>query len=328
MNKKMTKKTTKGAKTAKALPRVVFVIGPTSSGKTDLGVKLAKKYGGEVINADSRQLYKQVDIGTGKPVGERGEYLRHKAFMYRGVPHYLMDFLPPTESYAAPQWREAAMKAIRGIERRGHLPIVVGGTGLYISAIVDNLQFPHVEPQMAFRRSFESKPLRELIALLLVLDPDAFEIVDIKNKRRVIRALEVSTFSGKKFSELRKKGEPVVDALQIGIARTSKDLNARIRVAVENMVKRGLVKEIRELLKQDIPLNAPALTALGYRDFAEYLLGRVTLEEAVERLKKQTVQYAKRQLTWFKRDRRINWVKSADEGVKVVGEWLKTDDRV
>jgi tRNA dimethylallyltransferase len=323
MLKQTTKKTATRKKAPKALPRVVFVIGPTSSGKTDLGVRLAKKYDGEIINADSRQLYMQVNIGTGKPVGERGEYLHHKAFMHRGVPHYLMDFLPPTESYAAPQWREAAMKAISGISRRGHLPIVVGGTGLYISAIVDNLQFPEVEPQMAFRRAFEKKQLRDLIALLLVLDPDAFEFVDIKNKRRVIRALEVLTFSGKKFSELRKKGEPLVDALQIGLARTPRDLTARIHVAVEKMIKRGLVKEIRELMKQKVPLNAPALTALGYRDFAEYLLGRVTLQEAVERLKTQTVQYAKRQLTWFKRDRRIYWVKSVDEGVKVLGEWLE-----
>jgi tRNA dimethylallyltransferase len=306
----------------KTLPRVVFVIGPTSSGKTDLGVKIAKKYGGEIINADSRQLYKLVDIGTGKPSGKRGEYRRHKAFMHGGVPHYLMDFLPPTETYAAPQWREAAMKAIRGIVRRKHVPIVVGGTGLYISSIIDNLQFPHVEPQAAFRRSLEAKPLRDLIALLLAIDPDAFEVVDIKNKRRVIRALEVSTFSGKKFSELRKRGEPIVEALQIGLARTSADLNARIRVSVEKMITRGLVRELRDLMKRKVPLNAPALTALGYRDFAEYLLGRVTLQEAVERLKKQTIQYAKRQLTWFKRDRRIHWVKNPEEGVKIVGEWL------
>lgn len=323
MRKKREKRQTTRKKRTDALPRVVFVVGPTSNGKTDLGVKLAKKYGGEIINADSRQLYKQVDIGTGKPSGTRGEYEHYKAYIHRGVPHYLMDFLPPTESFSAPQWRAAAMKAIHGITRRGHLPIVVGGTGLYISSIVDNLQFPEVEPHPMFRKSLEKKPLRDLVSLLLILDPDAFEVVDVKNKRRVIRALEVATFSGKKFSELRKKGDPIVQALQIGIARTSKDLNARIRVAVEKMIKRGLVREIRELMKQGVPLNAPALTALGYRDFADYLLGRVTLQEAVERLKKQTIQYAKRQWTWFKRDKRIHWVKDEEEGIKLVGDWLK-----
>jgi tRNA dimethylallyltransferase len=326
MPAKKRKKTATRKRERESLPRVVFVVGPTSSGKTDLGVKIARRFDGEIINADSRQLYKFVDIGTGKPTGKRGQYHHHKAFMHKGVPHYLMDFLHPAESYAAPQWREAAMKAVSGITRRGHLPVVVGGTGLYISSIVDNLQFPEVEPHPAFRRSLGSKPLRDLIALLLVLDPDAFEVVDIKNKRRVIRALEVLTFSGKRFSELRKKGEPVVRSLQVGIARSAGDLNARIRVAVERMVKRGLVREIRELMKRGLPLNAPALTALGYRDFADYLLGRVTLEQAMERLKKQTMQYAKRQLTWFRRDLRIHWVKDEEEGVKVVGEWLGAKD--
>ncbi|MBD3251112.1 tRNA (adenosine(37)-N6)-dimethylallyltransferase MiaA, partial [Candidatus Uhrbacteria bacterium] len=245
------------------------------------------------------------------------------AYLHKGIPHYLMDFLPPTETYAAPQWRDAALKAINGIVKRKHLPIVVGGTGLYISSIIDNLQFPEVEPQPAYREALDQKPLRDLVSLLLILDPEALEFVDIKNKRRVIRALEVLTFSGKKFSELRKKGAPIVEPLQIGIARTHKDLYARIRVAIEKMVKQGLVKEIRALLKEDIPLSAPAMTAIGYKDFADYLLGKVTLQEAVEKLKKQTIQYAKRQWTWFKRDPRIHWVKSEEEGIEVVEEWLK-----
>ncbi len=315
------KKTVKKAKNG--LPKVLFVVGPTSSGKTDLAVKIAKEFKGEIINADARQIYKQVDIGTGKPKGRRGEYRKYGAFMYKGVPHYLMDFLPPTEIYSAAEWREAALKAIKGIVRRGHLPIVVGGTGLYITAIVDNLKFPNVEPQPALRAAYEKKDLDDLVSLLLLIDPGAGTIVDLKNKRRVIRALEVITFTGEKFSELRKKGNPLIDAYEIGIERTPEELNARIEKAVEEMVENGLVHEVRELMKQGVPGNAPALTSLGYREFMEYFKGKLTLEEAVKRLKKLTRDYAKRQRTWFKRDTGIHWVKSDGEAMKLVRKWLR-----
>ena len=305
------------------LPKALFVIGATSSGKTELGVHLAKKFDGEIINADARQVYARVNIGTGKPIGARGTYRRHGAFLYKEIPHYLMDFLPPQETYSAPEWRASAMKAIEGISKRKHLPIVVGGTGLYISSIIDHLSFPNIGPQQGLRDAYDKKDLGELVRLLQAIDPDAIPMVDVKNKRRVIRALEISTFSGQRFSELRKKGDPLVDALQIGIDRSLSELADRANQTIEDMVARGLVEEVRMLLKQGISPNAPAMTALGYRDFAKYLDGEITLHQAVEQLKKQTRAYIRRQRTWFKRDKRIVWVKDEKEAEKVVKAWLK-----
>lgn len=305
------------------LPRTVFVVGATASGKTDLGVRLAQEFGGEIINADARQIYRQVSIGTGKPKGVSGLYRRrHRAFLHHGIPHYLMDFLPPNEVYSAPQWRESAMKAVRGISKRGHLPIVVGGTGLYISGMVDNLQFPDVEAHKTLREAYEAKSVEELWELLLRLDPDAASAVDSKNKRRVIRAIEIITFTGKKLSEVRAKGEPIVDAFQVGISRTSEELFLRARKAIETMIENGLVDEVRHLLAEGVSPNSPAFSALGYREVVEHLHGHLTIEEVIEHLNKITKAYIRRQRTWFKRDPRIVWVQDEEEGVKKVGEWL------
>jgi len=309
-------------KPSKRLPRVLFVVGATASGKTDLAVALAKRFNGEIINADARQIYRHVEIGTGIPSGERKSVGGHKAYMHRGVPHYLMGFLPPEETYSAAEWRDSALKAIEGIIRRKHLPIVVGGTGLYISSLVDNLSFPNVEAHPSFREAYEGKSLDELVALLLMLDPESREIVDLRNKRRVIRALEVITFTGKKFSALRAKGNPIVDALQIGIARTPAELRQRIDETVDQMFEKGMVREVRDLMRSGISPDAPALSAIGYRVIIDYLNGNTTLAEATSRFKQLTWLYAKRQITWFKKDARIKPVKDEDEAVRVVGEWV------
>jgi tRNA dimethylallyltransferase len=306
------------------LPRVVFVIGPTSSGKTSLGVTIARTYKGEIINADARQIYRQVHIGTGKPIGESKLYQRrHRAFIHQDIPHYLMDFLPPSENYSAVEWRDAAMKAIQGIRKRKHLPVIVGGTGLYISSIVNNLEFPDVPPQPVLRAAYESKPLEDLVHLLLRIDPDAEVEVDLRNKRRVIRAIEMMTFTGQKMAELRKKGPPLVDALQIGIERSREDLYARADAEIERMFERGLVEEVNYLLKQGVSESSPAFTSLGYREIVAYLRNELTREEAMDRMKKITHAYIRRQVTWFKRDPRIIWVKSEKEGIKEVEKWLK-----
>jgi tRNA dimethylallyltransferase len=304
------------------LPRVVFVVGPTASGKTDIALALCEKFNGEIINADARQVYQQIEIGTGKPAGNRGVSGGRKAYFHHGNPHYLMGFLPPTEAYSAAEWREAALKAIQGITARKRLPIVVGGTGLYIASLVDNLSFPNVEAHPAFRKAYEEKSLQELVALLLMLDPGAHAVVDLQNKRRVIRALEVITFTGKKYSELRAKGEPIVDALQLGVIRTPEELRGRINSTIDRMFETGLVREVRDLLKSGIPETAPALTAIGYRTVTEYLNGKTTLEDAIIRFKHLTWQYAKRQQTWFKRDPRIHWIKDDHDAVRTVGEWV------
>lgn len=309
--------------TQNRLPRVVCVVGPTSSGKTDLAIRIARECQGECINADARQCYTEFGIGTGKPIGARGIYQGQRAFFVEGVPHYLMDFLSPTKVITVAEWKTMALTAIKGITRRGHVPIVVGGTGLYVKALVDNYSFPMVEPKPHLRAAFERRPLAELVALLLKLDPAAAEAVDLKNPRRVIRALEVSTFTGQPFTSQRKIGKPVVDAFQVGVAFHRQELYHRIDVEIEGMIERGWIDEIREIIRKGIPQDAPAMTSIGYRQLLQYIKGEKTLEKAIEECKHAVHQYAKRQETWFKRDPRIHWAHSAKDAMKMVKEWMK-----
>jgi len=304
------------------LPRVVCLVGPTSSGKTDLSLQIAKAYNGEIINADSRQIYKGFDIGTGKPKGKRGSFDGQRAFMVEGVPHYLMDFLDPLKTFTVAEWRNKALIAIRGIVRRKHLPIVVGGTGLYIRSLVDNLRFPQVEPQPVMRKAFENKPLEELVRLLLSLDADATQAVDLKNPRRVIRALEVATLTGKPFTQQKKMGKPLIESFQVGIKWPREQLFSRIDNAIDNMLEEGWVEEIRQALKRGIPENAPAMTSIGYRELMKYLKGEESLEQAVALTRQAVHHYAKRQETWFRRDQRIRWCADKDEAMMAVSTWL------
>lgn len=310
------------SKARHALPRVVFVVGGTSSGKTALGIKIAKACNGEVINADSRQIYREVNIGTGKPPGVRRKRGSDTVFMAQGIPHHLMDFLPPEKTYSVAEWRTAALRAIKNITKRGKLPIVVGGTGLYISSLIDNYDFPDVPPQPELRKAYELKSLEDLARVLLAADADAGAVVDLKNKRRVVRALEVISFSGQKMSALRaRKARPLVEALQIGRARTQQELYERAEATIDDMMKNGLINEVQMLLEKGVSPNAPGMTSIGYRDMAAALRGDITEAEAVARLKRQTRQYIKRQITWFKRDARIQWVTSEAEGLALVKSW-------
>lgn len=308
----------------RALPRVLCIVGPTSSGKTDLGIALAKKFHGEIINADARQVYKWFSLGTGKPLdGKWCVRDGKRVFMVRGVPHHLMDVLMPKKVFTVAEWRKRAMKTAREIIERGHVPIVVGGTGLYVQSLVDNYHIPSVPPQMAYREAMEAKTLEELLALLHQVDPTASQVVDVKNRRRVLRALEVVTYTGKSFSSQRSKEKPEADFLMIGVNRPREELYARINQQVDRMVENGWAKEIRSLHERGIGWDAPAMTAIGYRELAAFVRGECTLEEAVEKTKIATRHYAKRQMTWFKRDTRIHWVEKTEDAVALVKEWVE-----
>jgi tRNA dimethylallyltransferase len=304
------------------LRKIVCVVGPTSSGKTALGIRLAKQFHGEIINADSRQIFKNISIGTGKPEGTRKSQNGHRGFFVKNVPHYLMDFLEPTKMFTVVEWRERAERAIRGIGTRHHLPIVVGGTGLYVSALIDNFNFPKVEPKTQLREAYQEKSLSELVAMLLRLDPEAGQTVDLKNPRRVIRALEVSTFTGKPFSQQKLTGKPKFDAFQVGIQWPREKLYERIEEEIDNMIDRGWVEEIRRAIAAGLPENAPAMSSIGYRELISYLKGARTLDDAIKACKTSVRRYAKRQETWFKRDKRIHWVKDEEEAVKLVEAWI------
>jgi tRNA dimethylallyltransferase len=203
------------------------------------------------------------------------------------------------------------------------LPIVVGGTGLYIQALVDNYVIPQVPPQPQFRQAMETKPLAELVKLLLLADPDAKELIDLKNPRRVMRALEVSTFTGRPFTQQKVAANPVIDAFMIAIKRERDELRQRLNEAVEAYIEAGWLDEIRRVKAMGIPWDAPAMTSIGYRELGAYLRGECSLDEAVRKTKEATWQYAKRQLTWFKRDQRIHWVKDEEEAEALVKKWLK-----
>lgn len=308
--------------TQRTLPKVVVIVGPTAGGKTGWSLRLAKKFSGEIISADSRQVYKKMDIGTAKEPGEWRREGLHKSFYIQDVPHHLIDFLDPGKFFTVAEFKEKARKCIDGILDRGHQPFVVGGTGLYVHALVDNLQIPAVLPNRKLRRSLEEKDNYELMRLLKNFDPKSAETVDFNNKRRIIRALEVCILSGAPFSEQQKKGEPMYEFLQIGIEVPRAELYERINKRVDDMMKLGLLKEVEGLLKQRYNWSLPSLSGIGYVQFRGYFEKQYSLDQAIEFLKRDSRRYAKRQMTWFKRDERIKWRVEYEEAERLVSEFL------
>ncbi len=297
------------------LPRIIVIVGPTASGKTDLGIKLAKKFNGEIVSADSRQIYRGMDTGTAKPPKhERG-----------GTPHYLIDIRNPNEDYSVAGFKKDATAAIKKILHRKKLPILVGGTGLYVKTVVDNLNIPAVKADPLLRKKLEKEidhnGLGRLFQKLIELDPEAAYIVDPKNPRRVIRALEVALKTKKPFSATQKTGPPPFSTLKIGLRPTKEILKKKIEARAEQMFKNGLVKEVEKLVKK-YGSDHKAFDAIGYREIVDYLDGKITLGEAEELVKKNTWHYAKRQMTWFKKDKEIHWVKPGREPLTLLRKFL------
>jgi tRNA dimethylallyltransferase len=314
---------------AQGLPKIVVILGPTAAGKTAWSLNIAEKFSGGIISADSRQVYKKMDIGTAKEPGEwkwwwtsRGP---RRSYMVGDIPHHLIDFLDPGKRFTVAQFRDRALKYIKLHLQQGSLPMVVGGTGLYISSVVDNLHIPQIPANSKLRRSLEEKDEEQLHILLQKIDPVSAEQIDQRNKRRMIRALEVSMFSGTPFSEQRKKGDPLFDVLQIGVAIDRELLYDRINQRVDMMMEAGLLDEIEALMKQKYSWELSSMSGVGYRQFQPYLAGECSLEDAVERLKRDTRHYARRQMTWFKRDKRIVWCSSYEEAEAHVAAFLGRD---
>jgi len=302
--------------------KLIVILGQTAGGKTDLSIKLAKKYNGEVVSADSRQVYKGMDIGTAKPkiVKEKNKIVSSD------ITHWLLDIKNPNQIYTVAEYKKDAIKAIRNIQKRGKLPILTGGTGLYIKSIVDNLNIPKVKAHPLLRQKIEEemqeRGLDFVFQKLIELDPEAAYIVDPKNPRRVVRALEVVLSTKKPFSEQRKSGSPLFDVLEIGISLPKEKLKERINFRVDKMIKEGLVKEVEKLMEK-YGREQQAFDAIGYREIIEFLNNKTTLEQAVETMKTNTWHYAKKQMTWFKRDSRIHWVKNQKEVEKLTKKFLQ-----
>ena len=286
---------------------LVVIIGPTAAGKTALSIDLAEEVGGEIVSADSRQIYRGMDIGTAKVTAE--ERAR--------VPHHLLDVVTPDQVLSLAEYQALAYAAIAEIHARGRLPFLVGGTGQYIQAVVEGWSIPAVAPHPELRAELEAKASAEgaeaLHGWLAALDPVAAARIDYRNVRRVIRALEVCLVTGQPITELQRKNPPPFDILQIGVTRPRPELYARIDERVDQMMATGLLDEVRNLDAAGYAWELPAMTGLGYRQIGEYLRAEVSLEEAIARIKQGTRRFVQQQYNWFRlTDPAIRWV---DPGV-------------
>lgn len=304
------------------LPKLIVILGPTASGKTSWGLELAKKHNADIISADSRQIYQKMTIGTAKVRGEWRWDGFGRSYFVGDIRHRLVDFLNPGKSFSAAEFRDQAVKYAKIAYKNGRVPMVLGGTGLYISSLVDNFVIPRVAANPKLRQGLEEKNNAELLKILETLDPKGAPFIDHNNKRRLIRALEVCILSGEPFSEQKKKGDQLFDILQIGIATPREVLYERINTRVDEMIATGIVTEIENLLKQKYGWNLPSMNGIGYRQFKNYFEEKATIAEVAELLKRDTRNYARRQMTWFKRDPRIKWCSSVEEAEKLVAEFL------
>ncbi len=283
-------------------PKIIAIVGPTASGKTSVGIKIAKQLNGEIISVDSRQVYRGMDIGTAKD----------KDFDEWGI-----DLVDPDEDFSVADFKQYAEEKIDDIISRGKVPVLVGGTGMWLRALIDNFNLTQTPGNPELRRKLEACTKENLFHEYKQLDPDGAEIIDKENKRRLVRALEVTKQTGIPFSKQSLTGEPKYEAVQIGLLVDKEILIKRINDRVGEMIEEGLVDEVKDL-KERFGCEIDSMTGIGYRQICRFLDGKDSLEQAIEEIKKATRQYAKRQMTWFKRDNRIQWIKNADEVFKIL----------
>lgn len=301
-------------------PPLIVVLGPTAVGKTGLSADLCGRFNGHVVNADSRQIYRYMDVGTAKPT--RAEIVN--------APHHLIDLRNPDESLSLAEYQKLAYGTINRLHATENTPFLIGGSPLYIRAVVEGLQIPEVPPNPPLREELEALGReggwRALFAKLEALDPQTAHQIDARNMRRVIRALEIVICTGRSKVELEGKRPPPYRILQIGLDRPRQNLYARIDRRVEMMIERGLIEETKALLAAGYDLELPAMSSLGYREMIDYLQGRLSIEEAQFRIKTETHRYVRHQYTWFRRMTDICWfdmtADPVDEILETVEEFL------
>jgi tRNA dimethylallyltransferase len=287
--------------------RVVLLAGPTAVGKSEIALRLAERLEGEIVSVDSMQVYRGMDIGTAKPSpADRAR-----------VPHHLIDVVEVTQPFDAAQFISLAREAIAAIQGRGRLPILCGGTGLYFKALLDGLG-PAPASDPALRSVLEATPLPDLLRELAERDPETYERIDRRNPRRVFRAIEVIRLTGQPFSAQRARWQPPAPAqgpspLHLGFHRSAADLKERIAARVDDMFRKGWVAETEQLLRHGLGDNRIAMQALGYRQIVEHLRGERSLPETVEVVKARTRQFARRQMTWFRRQLPLTWINVAPQ---------------
>jgi tRNA dimethylallyltransferase len=296
----------------KNLPKLVVILGQTATGKTALSIKLAKKFNGEIISADSRQVYKGMNIGTGKVTKKE----------MRGIPHYLLDVANPKRRFTVTQYRKLAIKAIKKIHQKGKNPFLVGGTGFYIQAIVDGMVIPEVKPDWKLRKRLEKKSTEELYEILKKLDPRRIRTIEKENPRRLIRAIEIVLKTKRPVPILKFQPLPY-PVLIIGIKKTLKELKKLIKNRLLKRLKRGMVAEVRRLRKEGLSWRRLEEFGLEYRFIAQYLQKKINYYEMTEKIQKESKKFTKRQITWFKRDKRIKWIKNYQEVRTLIKNYLR-----
>ena len=282
---------------------LVAIVGPTGISKSRLALRLAQAFNGEIVSADSRQVYRYMDIGTAKPGPEELSL----------VPHHLISIVNPDENFSLAQYQALAYRAIRNVQQRHKLPLLVGGSGLYVWAVLEGWRIPPVPPDPEFRRSLEEKAVNttgaaELYRELMKVAPAAARKIDPRNIRRVIRALEVHRKTQTPFPQLRGKETPSFNILIIGLTTDRAELYRRIDLRVDEMIEQGLVAEVEKLVNMGYDFNLPAMSGIGYKQIGMFLKGQLTLAAAMQQIKFETHRFVRHQYAWFRlKDDRIHW---------------------
>ncbi len=301
--------------------KVIVISGPTASGKTALSIELAKRVQGEIISADSMQIYQEMNIGTAKPDETEKQ----------NIPHYMLDFLPPNKRYSVADYKRDAKACIKEILQRGKQPIIVGGTGLYIDSLIYEIDFPEIETDLEYRKKLEQTVQKEGLAFLYEkakkIDKKAMEKISPNDQKRILRVLEIYHQTGKTKTQLDEESrkEPEYDYKLFAIDMDRQILYDKINKRVDNMVEKGLIEEVQELYNkyQEFPTS---MQALGYKEIVEYIKGQVSKEEAIEKIKMESRRYAKRQLTWFRKNKQTIWLdgqNTIDGNISIILEEMK-----
>ncbi len=289
------------------LPKVIVICGPTASGKTSLSVELAKRINGEIISCDSMQIYKDMDIGTAKATEEE----------MQGIKHYLIDIILPTQRYSVANFKKDAKNAIKEILGKGKVPIIVGGTGLYVDSLIYEIEYPEIEYDDDYRKKMEEKAekggLGVLYNMAKDIDPEAIKNISINDKKRIIRVLEIYKATGKTKTQIEKESRKEVeyDYRVFAINWDREKLYERINKRVDIMMEQGLIEEVKKI-KEKYSSFPTAMQGLGYKEVVDYFNGVYTEQEMIEKIKMETRRYAKRQMTWFRKDKDILWINGED----------------
>lgn len=290
--------------------KLIVILGPTASGKTDASIKLAKKYKGEIVSADSRQIYKGLNIGSGKITKKE----------MKGIPHYLLDVKNPKQRFTVAEYQKLAVKEIKKIQNKGKIPFLVGGTGFYIQSVVNGIIIPEVKPNNKLRKELSKKNAKELFNILKKLDPKRAKTIDVKNPVRLIRAIEIIKSTKKPIQKIISK--PEFEVLEIGIKKSPEELKKLIRKRLIRRLKQGMIKEVINLRKKGLSYKRLEELGLEYRYVAKYLQEKISYQEMINVLEKEIWHYAKRQMTWFKRDQKIHWINNLDIAKKLINNFL------